>query len=66
MAKKIKKALIGALATFAGALGTAYSDEVITGEEWAAIASATVVAGLSVFTVKNAEWKPQDKSVESR
>lgn len=66
MIAKVRKALVAALTAFAGAVGVAYSDEVITGEEWTIIASATVVAAAGTFGVKNAEWKSPNNSVENR
>lgn len=51
---KIRKAIVAAVTAFAGTLAVAFADEVITGEEWATIASATVIAAAGVWTIPNA------------
>lgn len=41
-----------------GAAATAIADGVITGGEWFGIVSATVVAGLAVYNIRNADEEP--------
>lgn len=60
------KAIVGAAVAGLGAAGTALTDGVVSGQEWVAIASATLVALGVVFGVpnKDPEAEHQDESVQ--
>lgn len=60
------KAFVGAAVAGLGAAGTALTDGVISGQEWVAIASATIVALGVVFGVpnKDPEGEHQDESTQ--
>lgn len=51
--KPYKKAYAAAVTSFLGALGTAYADGSVTGQEWLGIVSVTVAATLAVFGLRN-------------
>lgn len=52
------KAVYAGLVAFLGALGTAMTDDIVTGSEWVTIASATVVAVGAVYGVTSTDSKP--------
>lgn len=53
----IAKAIIGGLTAGAAAYGVAVQDGQVTGAEWATIAIAAIVAGVSVWATPNAAPK---------
>jgi hypothetical protein len=53
------KAITATLLAFLGALGTAYQDNHVSGQEWIAIATATLTVGGGVWAVPNARRAPR-------